>query len=184
MKNKKLKALLFMGVFSLSLSVTAQDKYATKFPLNGVEAVETFGMTQAEKQEYEEKRDIIEMCANETESEVSEIESSGPDTYKTGVSLKSYDRYNYRFTINGEELRKWTLVYRDQQLMENGYREFYRDILEANVEHITYNGSPIKVGPYRPDIQGDSNYYAFEIIYFKKTENYQWCVDNGYEVKK
>lgn len=161
-----MKKIIAIGLMALSFNVMAEGKYATKFPLSGVKAVETFGMTLNEKQKWEENKEMFNMCSEEKIK-------SGTD-YNKNTDNKSYVSimsFKYGSTQN------W---YLDNEKLYYRKRHHLQDDITGTLSGLTRGTLKETSSRTRSGIVYTTRFY--EITYNVKTENYNWCVENGYPV--
>jgi hypothetical protein len=195
---KILKAFMGVALISSSSMALAEGKFAYRQPMQGVDASPTFGMTSVEKQEYN-------MCLNEKiflEEEIyyeeDEVDIVIPDnTFVLDIENGFYmlrtgygDAVEYywdgervdslggaggihRYVDSPDEIKN--SPYYDK-FITSGYRVFVirgSGSYEHQYSYVTYDGD---YNTGEKEIKEVEKTRMVE----QKTENYDWCVLNGY----
>ena len=171
MKNKILKfSILFLMLPTIALA--NETKHSYRLPIAGVLASPTFGMNQLEKEEYVEN---VEMCKNESTGFNSEYNESTNRTYVYVEGALNYSKvYTY---LNGT--RVFIFNTRDYRQSSDSYvTETIKETMLSKTDKYRV-GDLVKTGTTRTS----SNFptWFFELIYDKKTDNYDWCQNNGFK---
>jgi hypothetical protein len=175
-----LVSLIGIGIFSFTSFAVAQDKHAARFPVRGVQSSPTFGMTESEKQVWQEEKETIAMCLkeyvvsgeyynNESGNETYYMEAASKYTsgYMILTSYVAQEAYHNGNNIETGVLYKSSSTgrYSPNTTMRNKYMGEKMETVLSN------SGTP------------RTEYYYYSIILEEKTQNYDWCVNNGYSTK-
>lgn len=175
MKHKILKTISLIGIMTASSLALAEGRYVIRFPIQGVTASPTFGMTESEKQEYIQNKNNAEMCKDETQEVVTEYSVESDD--KTYVMIRTNARRtNIKYQVVW--LNDQRIHYSGSSIIRPFFDEYKGDFMgrELHTENVL-----------SPDSTGGNYTYDNIYEYFyaykgeSKSENYDWCVDNGYE---
>ena len=166
-KYRILKMAVVIGLVASSSLAVAEGKFAYKQPLRGVNASPTFGMTETEKQEYTENVEMCEEQYNGWENGYSRYSNS---TYVNAQNQHYHTSYN--LYINGNRVLRFS----DPRTAPHGQKvtDLHREVLSERTDLY-------RVGDLKMSGSNGFQYWYYEITYLKKTENYDWCVDNGYQ---
>ena len=179
MKHVFLKTIIGM-IFLTASSITLaqEDKNTYRHPLNGVSAYPNFGMSQGEIADAiaeEERLAQIEadktMCLNESKEEEFFYNREGTNKFYYINEMHYTSCSNYVFTGRGYIENRYYEGNIDDVMENLGYKRGTQSM------EVTYTGR-VECGA------SDRNEYItayYQIIKENKTENYDWCVNKGYE---
>jgi hypothetical protein len=165
MKYGILKMAVVIGLVASSSLALAGGKFVFREPLGGVDASPTFGMTTTEKQAYQENLANIEMCAKEVKSteRFYNIEGDGK-FYFSSLSTR---------TCDGLRQKSSDTVINDVLYTSLSGTNYSRG------EHVESIGEQTITCGNLTSVRYTTHYY--EVIEEVKTQNYDWCVNNGYK---
>lgn len=172
MKYKNLKRVLAIALLASSSLAFAEGKFAYQLPINGVKASPTFGMTENEKQDWKEEQENIAMCLNENSQ-------SGSYYNREANNENFFLEEVYR----GKSGYMVTTEYREQVVMHDGnVIGSHSGNTPSNALRNEYRGDSVITE------NSNSGYPRTEYNYYKiniedETENYDWCVTNGYDTE-
>jgi len=180
-----LKTVLAIGLVASSSLAVAEGKFAYRQPLQGVSAIDNYGLTESE---IEQKN--IDMCLNESGNGVEFRDwdfdaNNGFFIYSTSNVMLSWSGVIHRQKVlpsfSGWDQRATYI----NENWEEGTAWYYKDGYSYGATNCSSISSsiydvPLNINPNSCEQvirwQGDS--YRPQAM---PTENYEWCVTNGYQ---
>ncbi|EHA17152.1 hypothetical protein [Halomonas sp. HAL1] len=182
-----LKTVLAIGIVASSSLALAEGKFAYRQPLQGVNASPTFAMTKSEKQFYEENKANIEMCSVQKDEirnwELDQIRHYNGD-FQDIIAGYAYDNGIFKIFVGSDISRvidsidhSATGVMTEERLSGKVISNY----LEVGAKYRARFHIDGGVKEQGSTYQAYALYLEKEKVISEKTENYDWCVANGYE---
>lgn len=197
-KYRILKMAVIIGLVSSSSLAVAEGRFAYKQPLQGVDASPTFGMTVSERQSMCLTQEIttkqVEKTRTAYKTELRQID--GVEMYdvslrEDGRAVDGGDYYFFRRggpghdTIRYKDECNLDFYHQGEEILEWCGKKFkFGEVRHNFTNHISTSGGIAYLHPIyliseqEVEVPYEETYTADVDI---KSENYDWCVANGYQ---